>query len=404
MKQGAKYGVIAVIGVLCVTAGVGIGLGVGNMHILNGLEKYEDHKIDGKELLEEYRKWTAISKAEWQDSLKQQKISYINDPSSFLLPYSGESKITAYEYFGFNKELCALARNEIYARYGYQFTKPEYIEAFSNKDWYYPRVSDINEIKLSKEEIFNVTCLNWWADACTIDQTIIKDKDFTDCYYFDMNTPFQIDLDGDGTLEDVAFRGTEDEYDMCHEAWIEINGIKGEVMSGIWQAGITVVDVDPSDSYLELAIYDMGPSSDPVDYYFYYDKGALISMGAASGHLNSETYIKDKVLHAVIRSDVLGTNYYRCNYELTSEHKWKQIPYDLVDVNIPIIANIDIEVYEQRDTTAKSNTCKEGTALLAVQTDMDNWIKVKFEDGHEGWIDKEGLPSWDSLGGLLYCD
>lgn len=464
MKQGAKYGLIAGIGVLCVTAGVGIGLGASShlgkdksvviseteesgeeekksndkadqsdpteqvdkqdiaqtedqndeaqgqgitqvgMKNTKGLEKYEANKIKAEELLANDRKWTEISKSEWQETLKQEKLSYIQDANSFLLPDSSNTKIVAYDYFSFDKELCDLARNEIYARHGYQFTKPEYQEAFKNKAWYAPTISDINKIQLTKEEIFNVNCLKWWATVCDMDHTTIKDRKYTDCYYFDINTPFEIDIDGDGNLDHIILKGDMGEYDEYNSVCIQINDTSVQSREGFWQPGIAVVDVDPEDTLLELVIYDMGPSSDPVDEYYYYQQGKIKCMGSAAGHLNTDTYIENKVLHAVTRSDILGTNYYRYDYELTPDHSWQEIPFDLIDVNVPIIANETIQVYEQRSLSSKATTCKEGTPFMAIQTDLETWIKVRFEDGHEGWINEPNLPSWGSLGGLLYCD
>lgn len=55
-------------------------------------------------------------------------------------------RLTARDLENFDAEELSLMRNEIFARYGYIFKKPELIEHFSEEDWYKPSEPDVNVI------------------------------------------------------------------------------------------------------------------------------------------------------------------------------------------------------------------------------------------------------------------
>lgn len=366
----------------------------------SGLEAYADHKVNAKVLEEQYNVATKQNVGYEEDPLKYEKENYKTDPDSYLLQDSEHSKIDIYQYIYWDKELCDLARNEIYAMHGYIFEKEVYQKVFGVKNWYKPTVRDINEIKLSDEEIFNVKCLKWWSEVEHHITYETPDKGFTDCYQFGMDESFKVDLNGDGKLEEITFKG-EQQDDGCDSVWIEISGKKSEVVNGFFEPYIWLVDMDEEDGYLELIIYDEGPSSDPVDYFYTYDKDKILFMGNVSGHLNNENYIKDKLLHAVRRSDILGTKYYRCNYEIDKEHRLSEVYNKWVDVNVPIIVAEETKMYSKDDTKSSHKVLKVGTTMTAIQTDLTDWVKIRLEDGSEGWVRGDDMHNF---GGLFYCD
>ncbi|WP_338470883.1 YARHG domain-containing protein [Niallia sp. XMNu-256] len=58
--------------------------------------------------------------------------------SYYLLPHSSYSYLSYSDIAGFSKSELRLARNEIYARYGYIFQSDDLRAYFNSQDWYYP--------------------------------------------------------------------------------------------------------------------------------------------------------------------------------------------------------------------------------------------------------------------------
>lgn len=86
---------------------------------------------------------------------KYQDYYYYND---YIIYGSDTRAIDPYELSYLSEEALQLARNEIYARYGYSFTNKDMREYFMNQSWYYPTVvsSKLELIHLTKTELANV--------------------------------------------------------------------------------------------------------------------------------------------------------------------------------------------------------------------------------------------------------
>lgn len=83
---------------------------------------------------------------------------YYYSYSEYQCPGSDKNEIDPWTLRYMTAEQLQLARNEIYARYGYSFTNTSMNEYFMNCSWYYPTVvsSKLELIHLSKIELANV--------------------------------------------------------------------------------------------------------------------------------------------------------------------------------------------------------------------------------------------------------
>ncbi len=84
-----------------------------------------------------------------------------NTYSEFICPSSDTTKLNPYDLRYMSSEELMIARNEIYARYGYVYSIAELREYFMNCSWYYPTVANgkLSLITLSATEEYNVKLL-----------------------------------------------------------------------------------------------------------------------------------------------------------------------------------------------------------------------------------------------------
>lgn len=433
MKKGANYGLIVALACGCIGVGIVVGKGIKiaktstevstqkedsqertsvspeNMVSIKesqGTDPYERNKVFAAKLESQYKAslQEAVSQEKAVDEeCKAQVQEYCENKDSYLLEQTTTDQLTIYDYVYLNKEAIKLARNEIYARHGYIFEDKYYQDIFNKKSWYKPSVKDASAIKLSDVENYNVLCLKWWEKADRNAWQHSLEKGFNDCYQFNANQTFTMDLNNDGIQEEISCKNIMQDEDYASSASIEINGKVQDTLEGNFQPNIWVVDVDPNDDYKELVIYDQGPSGDPVDTYYYYDGQKLVKMGSVEGHLNDDDYIENKTLHAVKRFDILGTTRYRWDYELTEDHTWKEVPCTWMDAKIPIIAQQPINIYSDANIESSKRSFKAGTSFETIGTDLEEWIQVKLEDGSRGWINIIEYPTYQ-LGGLFFAD
>ena len=92
------------------------------------------------------------------------------EDDDFLFPDSDVRRLTDedLEWIADDAYRLAIARNEMYARYGYEFTKNEdMIAYFNSKDWYYPTTTDQMSIynSMSKIEKDNIDLIKEYENA-----------------------------------------------------------------------------------------------------------------------------------------------------------------------------------------------------------------------------------------------
>lgn len=449
MKKGVRIGLMIVLGCACVGSGIGVGLLIQeNYHLKKEMSQQVKENVEVKQIASKDRakqeetnnieekveakeemdpnavyKQLAIDLEATHQKAKLQiesedtaylieynqglKANYLSDPYSYLLSDSDMTKIAYYDVSSWDKELLALARNEIYARHGYSFQKEDYKQIFGMKAWY-EWLYSLNQITLSEVEKYNVAYLDWMEKVQEDEETLEEvHRGFSDAYCFNAGKSFKIDLNNDGIKEEIVMEYEAKEEDYLSVCTVKVNGEIQIESEGIWADQLWVVDIDETDDYKELVIYDYGPSSDPVDSYYYYNGEELVFMGAVTGHINDEwnsvrNYIEEGILHAVIRNDILGTRWYNWDYQLNSDHILKEVPSDFIEVNIPIMATEDINVYTSNNLSSKKVNHKAGTAFKAIGTDINEWIQVELEDGQKGWVNAQEYPSYQFAGLFFY--
>ncbi|MBQ6385207.1 MAG: YARHG domain-containing protein [Lachnospiraceae bacterium] len=80
---------------------------------------------------------------------------FIANSDTYICPDSDMRYLTREELKNFSGTFLLLARNEIYAREGYSFGKPEIARYFNYKNWYHP-VPNFSESYLNVYESYNV--------------------------------------------------------------------------------------------------------------------------------------------------------------------------------------------------------------------------------------------------------
>lgn len=99
------------------------------------------------------------------------------------------------------------------------------------------------------------------------------DEDYFDIIY---QVDGSYDLNGDGQKDNIsAVLKPRD-----NSSYIEVNGIAAAFHPDHPTGEVYLIDLDSRDSYIELAVYDEGPSYDPLFEFFRYDGKELFRIGA----------------------------------------------------------------------------------------------------------------------------
>lgn len=140
----------------------------------------------------------------------------------------------------------------------------------------------------------------------------------------------EIDLNGDGAAETVsADLAHDDGYDPMPELTVSGKIFDSAYMRDKLSFFTTdpetehyyFLDLDTSDSFVEIAFFDYGPSDDPYTYVLRYTGDSLILLGgfSASPDDSSTTIPGDGTVSAVTRCDIIQTDWTIGTWKLAGE-------------------------------------------------------------------------------------
>ena len=113
-----------------------------------------------------------LNSIEWynMELIRDMEEEYADDDSDdapdyedeYIFPDSSTRKLTKAEIREVDEELWPYARNEIYARHGYKFTKAKFKNYFESKSWY--KAGGFSTKDLSEIEWYNMELIRWMEE------------------------------------------------------------------------------------------------------------------------------------------------------------------------------------------------------------------------------------------------
>ncbi len=120
------------------------------------LEENPD-SIWGGYTLKEIKNWKQMeSRKQNQSQSQTQDADASVSDGDYILPGINSRYYTENELSGLDAHTLSLARNELYARHGYIFKKPELKEYFGDKSWYTPQVTEVPDSAFNQYEKANL--------------------------------------------------------------------------------------------------------------------------------------------------------------------------------------------------------------------------------------------------------
>lgn len=241
------------------------------------------------------------------------------------------------------------------------------------------------------------------------------------------------DLDGDGKKEEITYDRINSITDEGYsEPLLTIDGKEYDndalmalgVYLNHWDEDYWyLTDLDTSDSYQEIALFDAGPSDDPVTFFLRYDGKKLISCGAVSDNpkADSFTVYGDGRVSGRLRLGILQTWWADSEWKLNSNgileetkpqwyqpYLWSQNGY-----NTNYLLK-DCKLYASPDENAESISLSQGTQIDLTATDDEHWVQITTSDWKVGWmyvedydtvrLPEETIKVTDLMSYLCYAD
>jgi len=256
---------------------------------------------------------------------------YLNTYSFEFLPQSNTHRIDTTSLVGKSKSFLKYARNEIYARHGYEFINRDLRLYFSKQSWY---KSSQGEMHLNEIELYNIRVLrqlekhHTYTDAKITFNTQLNDNLI---YYISQNW----DRDNMDLITKKPYRfNTGYFYSLYDEyKWVlECQTIPPEYIieqanksieiydwSALLKEQIEVVELNkPCNHFIKrmIFVYLEGPSDDPELYILGFKEGEFKILVHQYGALNQLLCLSDELLELdmTIRHDIVGSMFRQQSY------------------------------------------------------------------------------------------
>ena len=232
-----------------------------------------------------------------------------------------------------------------------------------------------------------------------------------------------LDLDGDGISEKISIHPAEpvkgyslEEYTKyvnmglsemnCYDlsdAVLEVNGQATEIYTE--NMSNSIFAFSPDGEQILIALYEDGPSADPLTRLYHYENGKLVEIGQIKQDIRriqiSHGQMQVHEPYNVMTIDSIERIYYVTKnghlQELTQEEYWLS-GYAEVELLQ------DMTLY--RTPNGETFILPAGSKVRMTKLDAtQNWICLQAEDNTQGWFRLEaGINYDDYFGGLNHAD
>lgn len=214
------------------------------------------------------------------------------------------------------------------------------------------------------------------------------------------------DLNSDG-IEDKIILTLKDTERYKYS--LQVNDIIIEAFGDNFEPKFSVVDINTSDKYKEIAVSEYGPSGDYATTFFYFDGNSIIPMGRIEGFFGIQYDYGNDVIGRMringtnkiltfTRGTILHTWFYQDDFRLSDKHLLMNEPKDLYEMNSEVKVIKGISLQKSGTDTTKSLTLKSGENVTIVASDNKAWCLVRNNKGETGWFDIENFNQIKSLG------
>lgn len=299
-----------------------------------------------------------------------------------------------------------IARNQLFAKYGREFTDSFLKALFSQKNWYEPSMQG-SSFDEKVQELLTDT------EKANLEAVLAREEE----YGYRKSGSYEtarallsgswLDVDGDGEQEQILYRVDEDP-DNVSMAELTIRDADGQTVTVSMEAYAlhkSIYTCIAEDGTVYLAAADNGMSADFVMDFWVYEDGVLISVGSIDTYPGSIQLVEGKI-SGMVETMHLQCEPIRFTYERSGEAlEWQREPYYEYRGN-EAEALEALELYAARGDAQPSGLLNAGDKVKILGGDLADWVKLeRLSDGLICWIRvKDGecrLPDGSMLSSSL---
>ena len=337
--------------------------------------------VENEKIAEEYN--NMLDSIDEIESMVTVREATLMDSSEMVIPLSDKIALSEEQCEDLDINDMWLARNEIYARHGYDFDDAFLKNHFEACSWYVSSGKKVSDSALNSIELQNVRLLKSLADS-------------QECYtrIFAFKKRYDLDVNNDGRADAlVVTAGSNGTVNFSLDGVVFNSADLGVTLNDVNTKIYQCVCFTP-EHYRQMALMDTDADGKEITHYFDYTGKEVHFVGTVPGYTTVEYLGRDPfakknfVTYLEECSLIPGV---KCYGKVTYSDKTNKftdaspVLRDIYTTDEYVLAT-DIEIYSRMDENADTVTVSKGTRLYLVSSDMKKWVRVKSPSGLDGYI------------------
>jgi len=213
---------------------------------------------------------------------------------------------------------------------------------------------------------------------------------------YDKEITAEIDLDGDGSIDQIMLKTEKNPYYDEVLAYVLIVNDEEIIYEGsMIDPLFHVVNISNKDSYLEIAVSEEGPSSDFLTVFYRYKNGELTKLAEIQGFLGkypgSDSVGDVKLdgngrISTRTRGEVIQTWFYDDSYLLTEEDELLKDEKDFYPFETEVKLLKVLKTVTSPENTTESYVFQPGESATLLETDNKEWVSIENVNGEVFWF------------------
>lgn len=198
-------------------------------------------------------------------------------------------------------------------------------------------------------------------------------------------TEAYIDLNGDGKTEDIII----EEREGLYYAYDGYNLRSGNLAEKRYSSRLNneIWAFSPDGERIFVALYEDGPSGDPLTTFFKYEEGILVEAGEIGCDIR-DFKTADGVIHATVRWGVIQTDSVYAMYGVDEVGNISLIPQEAYEFGWQNDITLKEELVLHRTPGSEDTfTIKPQIVHFIKVNEERNWIYLEAADGKAGWFE-----------------
>ncbi len=199
-----------------------------------------------------------------------------------------------------------------------------------------------------------------------------------------------LDMDGDGVAEEIVLEPSRSAGAEAPDEPLRYYRLKiGEAVredTG-YNTDNTLRAFSLDGKTMILAIYEDGPSADPLTHFYRYENGQIIEVGSLETDILSCVLDGEGVISGAIFKEIASSDWIRVRWRMNAEGMLEEVPQEVYDFTRgnPVELCEELPLHQEIGSDEVFTVTPQTVKFLQTSADF-NWLLIETADGQQGWV------------------